>query len=341
MLRLLNRRRTRRLLRNCFLGGALTVLAAVRVAPAAAAILPDRLAGSMKSGAKTVEPADPALFEEYGFEGAEQAAFGPTTLTAWRFHDATGAMAAFQVLRPADAKPLESKLNQSAARTGTGAIYEYGNYVIQLTGKVPTEEDLAQVYLALPKVAQQPLPVVSTYLPVGNLIPNSQRYILGPVSLAQFEPNIPPAVAAFHLSAEAQYARYKTPTTELGLAIFDYPTPGIARARMEELSKIPGLITKRSGPLVVVASGSTDADAAERLLAKVNYQAAVTLNEKAPNHEVRTFAQTILNYMAFAGLIIVFCILSGVLFAGFRILSRRMGPKGDDGGMITLHLEGK
>jgi hypothetical protein len=30
-----------------------------------------------------------------------------------------------------------------------------------------------------------------------------------------------------------------------------------------------------------------------------------------------------------------------VLFGGVRMLARRMGPKDDDGGMITLHLEGK
>ncbi len=316
-------------------------LACIATGPTNAAILPDRLAGAMKSEAKTVQPADPALFEEYGFEGGEQAVFGPTTLIAWRFHDSTGAMAAFQAVRPQDARSVESKLNKLAALTRQGALYDYGNYLVQVTGKVPSEEDLAQVYLALPKVEQSPLPIISSYLPAQGLISNSERYILGPVSLQKFDPGIPPSVAAFHMSAEAQYARYRTKSGEMGMAIFSYPTPGIARERAEDLAKIPGLIPKRTGPLVAVISGNADPDTAERLLGKVNYQASVTLNERAPNHEVKSFARTILNYMAFAGLIIVFCVLSGVIFAGVRILSRRIGPKGDDGGMITLHLEGK
>ena len=40
-----------------------------------------------------------------------------------------------------------------------------------------------------------------TDLPADGLIPNSERYILGPVSLDRFEPRIPPSVAAFHLGS--------------------------------------------------------------------------------------------------------------------------------------------
>lgn len=305
-----------------------------------AAILPDRLAGAMKSNPETVQPPDPALFEEYGFEGGERAPFGPTTLTVWRFRDSTGAMAAYQFARPADARPVASKLNKLAATTRDGAIYLFGNYVVQVTGRIPEEDEIAQVYLALPKVEQGPLPVLSTYLPPDGLVPNSERYIVGPVSLQRFDPKIPPSQAAFHLSAEAQYGRYRSKGGEFGLAILNYPTPAIARERSDSIRALPGVVVKRTGPLVAVVTDSTDADSAERLLGKINYQAAVTLNERAPNHEVKSFARTILNYIAFAGVIIGFCIVSGVLFAGFKILSRKLGPK-DDEGMITLHLSSK
>lgn len=295
----------------------------------------------MKSDVKTVAAPDPALFEEYGFEAGEQAKFGPSVLTAWRFRDATGAMAAFQYARPASAKSLQSGINQGAVRTAEGAIFEYGNYVIQIQGKVPEDEDIAPVYLALAKVQQSPLPVVSTYLPAEGLVANSERYITGPVSLQKFDPKIPPSVAAFRLSAEAQYGRYRAKNGEMSLAIFSYPTPGIARERADEFGKVPGVVAKRSGPLVAILTDVSDPDAAERLLAKVSYNASLTVNEKGPNHEVQSFGKTILNYIFLSGVIMLFCIFSGLLFAGVRILARRLGPKDEDGAMITLHLESK
>ncbi len=321
------------------IGGILATV--VGLAVARGGILPDRLAGAMKSDVKAVEPPDPALFEEYGFDAAEQGKFGPTTLIAWRFRDSTGAMAAYQFMRPAAAKPLKSALNQAASRTAGGAIFEYGNYVIEVKGKVPEDDDIAPVYLALAKVQQSPLPVVSTYLPPEGLIPNSERYITGPVALQKFDPKVPPSVAAFRLSAEAQYGRYRTKNGEMSLAIFNYPTPGIARERVEDFGKLPGILAKRSGSLVAVLTEVADPDQAERLLAKVNYNASLTVNEKAPNHEVRSFGQTVLNYIMLSGVIMLFCLFSGLLFAGIRMLARRLGPKDEDGAMITLHLEGK
>jgi hypothetical protein len=321
-------------------GGQLVALAVLLAVPGWATILPDKFMGALKSDAKAVQAPDPALFDEYGFDGAEQARFGPAVMTAWRFRDTTGAMAAFQYLRPADAKPIESKLNKGAARTSNGALFQYGNYVIQVVGPVPTEEEIAPVYLALPKVEQSALPVISTYLPPEGLIPNSERYIEGPVALQKFDPQIPPSVAAFHLAAEAQYGRYHTKGGDLSLLIFNYPTPSMARERAEEFRKLPGTVAKRTGPLVAVVSGGANPDAAERLLAKVNYQAALTMNETAPNREVQSFARTVVNYIFFSGLIILFCTISGLAFAGIRMLARRLRPA-DEEAMITLHLEGK
>src|ERR1017187_2123788 len=100
--------------------GQLILAAVVGIAPLAAGVLPDRLAGAMKSDVKPVAAPDPALFEEYGFEEGEQAAFGPTTILAWRFHDTTGAMSAFEYVRPADAKPIQSTLHKMAASTSKG-----------------------------------------------------------------------------------------------------------------------------------------------------------------------------------------------------------------------------
>ena len=64
-----------------------------------------------------------------------------------------------------------------------------------------------------------------------DLIANSPRYILGPVSLERYFPGVPPSIAAFSIGAEAQLGRYSTPKGEMAVAIFNYPNPSIARER--------------------------------------------------------------------------------------------------------------
>ncbi len=310
-------------------------------AAAQAALLPAELASAQKVDSKAVQPPDPALFAEYGFDEGESATYGPVHVVAWRFRDSTGALAAFDKIRPGAAKPVTTELDKVAARTPDGIlIVAHGNYVLQLTGKQLNDDQLATLYLGLVRYENSPLPVISTYLPQDYLIPNSQRYIVGPVSLHEAMPDIPPSVAAFHLSAEAQFGRYQTKNGEMGLAIFSYPVPNMAREQSEAFRKLSGVMAKRTGSLVVMVPKVTDADSAERLLAKVNYEASVTLNEKAPGTDARSFAKAVLDMMMLAGIIILFCILSGGLFAAVRIISRR-GAKADGDAMISLHLEGK
>src|ERR1700722_15440648 len=118
-------------------------------------------------------------------------------------------MAFFQARRPSGANP--APLAKLAVLTSDGTIFAYGNYVFQLTGAVPPAQDLQGMYAQLPKLEQSPLPILMSILPSAGLIPNSERYVLGPVSLDRFEPRIPPSTAGFHYSAEAQLGKYKTP----------------------------------------------------------------------------------------------------------------------------------
>src|SRR5205807_7843576 len=135
-------------------------------------------------------------------------------------------------------------------------IFARWNYVFQFTGGKVEPSDITELYNRLPKLEQSPLPALMTFLPPGtpsaSLVPNSERYVVGPVSLERFEPRISPSVAAFHLSAEAQLGKYRTAKGLMTLSVFHYPTPGIARDRLEEFRKIPGAMAKRAGPLVAI-----------------------------------------------------------------------------------------
>jgi hypothetical protein len=329
----------RSLKRVPFLPVSCLLLAFSAPLPMTSAIFPEQLGGVLHGSIQPVKAPDPTLFDEYGFEAGERTDYGDMTVIAWRFKDSTGGFAAFQASLPADAHP--SKLDKLAATSGHITWTAHGNYVFQFQDGIPAQPEYNQLISRLPKLEQSPLPVVSSDLPATGLIPNSERYIMGPVSLEKFDPGIPPSTAAFHMSAEAQFGRYHTADGDLNLAIFNYPTPGIARERAAAFQKVAGAVVKRTGPLVVVTMNPPSPDAAERLLAKVNYNAQLTLTEKPKENVVKNAAQMILSIFKLAGVIIAFCVLSGLAFAGFRVLSRKIGKEDARGEMITLHLERK
>jgi hypothetical protein len=274
----------------------------VATLPLGAAILPDHIGAFVKDASRTVAASDPALFQEFGVVAGEEAQYTSGqkrfTATVWRLRDSTGALALFDAQRPAEATP--AKLTALSVQTPDGALLAYDNYVFHLTGVVPEQKDFDLIFLGLPQLDNAPLPALAANLPPDGLIPNSERYILGPASLARYEPRITPSLAAFHLGTEAQLGRYRTPRGDLTLVIFSYPTPNIAREQQEEFSKL-GAIAKRSGPLVGVIVQPADPDAAERVLAGVQYSGHLTLNEKVPVNEGLFLYKLFLNIFVLSG----------------------------------------
>ncbi len=310
------------------------------VAAAHAAIFPDTVQNYQKGPAKSILTPDTPLLSEFGIDASEQAEYAAGkqhfTATAWRFHDSTGAMAMFESLRPPGAKT--AKVTPLSVTTSDGVIFAYGNYVFQLTGALPPASTFAELYARLPKLDQSPLPTLLGELPRDGLIPNSERYILGPVSLDRFDPKIAPSVAAFHLGSEGVAGKYKTDKGIVTLAIFNFPTPNLARDRFQEFQKVPGAVAKRAGPLVAVTVDAPDADSAERLLSQVKYEANITSNQHVPVNDTVDKVKFILNVLIFAGLLIALCLVAGLLYAAYRILSRKMNRGDDPDALITLHL---
>ena len=311
------------------------------------AILPDQIGDFARGEIKAVAAQDAGLYQEFGFISAEQAQYAAADkkpakrfiATAWRLRDSTGALALFQARRPDNATP--AKLSTLSAKTPDGAIFAYGNYVFQVSGEVPEQRDLEMLFLQLPQLDNAPLPALASRLPQEGLIPNSERYILGPASLARFEPRIGPSLAAFHLGTEAQLGRYRTPKGDLSLAIFSYPTPNIAREREQEFAKMGGAIAKRSGPLVGVIVQPPDPDAAERVLAGVRDQANLTLNEKVPLNQGLLGYKLFLNIFVLSGVLVALSIVVGIGFGGFRILRRKFGKGGNDDPFQLLRIGDK
>ncbi|MGC9972814.1 MAG: DUF6599 family protein [Bryobacteraceae bacterium] len=305
--------------------------------PAWAGIWPDQLGGCAKRGSKPTALGDRALWDEYGLLQAEQAEYAGCAnrfqVEAYRFKDATGAMAAFEWQRPVDGRP--SKLARLSVETGNGALLVYNNYLLRFTRWKPAANDLPPFLEALRDVSEAPLPTLQDYLPAGNLVPGSERYVLGPVGLEKFESRVPPSVAAFHLGTEVCVAQYRTKSEPLKIAIFSYPTPQIARQRLAEFEKLPGAMAKRSGPLVAAILSPSDPDEAERLLSGVRYQTNITLSERVPTLRDNV-GNLIINIFMLIGLLLGVFLVVGLVF-GF--LKRWLGWGSSKEAMIVLHLD--
>ena len=259
--------------------------------------------------------------EEEGLEDDEQASYGAFSVLAESYKDATGAYA--------------------ASLTHAFPPLQVGNYLITCTGKCPT--NLAALAEALPGINHSALPTLRNYLPAKNLIARSERYILGPVGLKSAAPQIPDSVVAFQFSPEGDIARYREPGGDLTLAVFSYPTMEMARQQAAAMEKLPGAVVKRSGPLVALALAPGNQAAADRLLAQINYQAVLSSDDQQIPLVLKpqSAAQMILAIIALAGIVLGFCLLSGLLFGAIRVAARKFGYSDAGSPYTMLHLSDK
>lgn len=302
---------------------SLRYLLALTALPLTAAIFPEQIGDAARGKVAAVQPPDAELYREYGFQAAERAEFsaptGPFSITGWQMRDSTSGLALFQSRRPEAA--TKSDISELAVRTSKGAVAAYGNFVFEYEGLTPTKDQFNALLVQLKQVERSPLPTLPTHLPAEGLVPNSERYILGPVSLSRFSPQISPSLAAFHLSAEGQMAKYPGGMT---LTIFEYPTPNMAREQQDAFLKLPGALPKRAGPLVAVVTPPADADAAERVLAQVIWDPKLTRQSVGPG-PAQGIANIVLTGFLLAGVLIAASLFAGLGLGGVKAFLKRRG----------------
>jgi hypothetical protein len=299
------------------------IVALAFVASACGAMWPPTMGDShLKSASPAASPFAQAQAEEYGFVAAEKADYGAFQVTALQFKDPTGAYA--------------------AALAAPGSI-RVGNYVVvNCEGKCP-KNVAALADASLPHVSRASVPSLSDYLPSKGLVPHSQLYILGPASLSAAAPEIPAPAVKFDFSTEGEVARYRTASGQATLAVFSFATPSLARQQLPQFQQIPKAAVKRSGPLVAVAIGASPANS--QLLKAIEYEGVVEENEKPPDKPLElkpeSAGKMILSILSLAGLLLAFCLISGLAVGGSLRLARKFGYSGAEGSLITLHLEGQ
>lgn len=294
--------------------------------------MPDGIEMHTRKSVAELKPEPAAVWAEYGLQVAERAEYADATarvaVSAWRLTDATNAQAAMQLLR-------------GTAAPGSAAFEQRGNYVLRFEGFKPQEETINQLILSLPRYDPSSLPALTGFLPAAARHGRSERYILGPASLEAFVPGMPPSLVAFNFGTEGQLARYKDRDGDVTIVLFNYPNPQIAKERLVAFQERKEYVARRSGPIVSVVTQSPSPDAAQRVLSQVRWEVNVTLDQKQPDPKGDNIGVLFLNVSKFSGLMILFALLAGGAFAGFRMLGRKFsGQKaGDDSAVIALHID--
>jgi len=331
-----------RIVRVCAVLAVILVLGRAADAP----ILPVRLGDFNQKSTQPFFPsaAERAIFSEYEFDAGEKAQYfagdRKLEITAIRAKDPTGAIALYEWLKPADAKPTD--IGERGAAAGDSKYFQYGNYVLIMRGAAPDAEPFEAMLSILPRFEHGAPPPLLRQMPSDGMVANSERYVLGPAALAQLAPEIPPSVAGFHVGSEAQVAEYNANGTKLKLALFSYPTPQLARAQLDEFTKLPNVMAKRSSMLIGAVVNPSSRDEAEKLLARVRYDGAVTFDQKPPTRR-DNIGDLVLNILLLCGIIIVFALVAGLMMGGGRallskVLPGKVGQPPEDQGFIRLHL---
>jgi hypothetical protein len=293
-------------------------------------------------GSVPTQEADSKVFKEFGFVQSEQAEYrgprpkGTGTIALYRMKDATGALALWDWLRPAESRRCQ--ISERCAQWGTHVLINDANYVLEFQGITPTKAELEGLISSLPDRHPSDLPPVLNFAPLQDLVPNSARYILGPASLQATAPELAGAQAGFDQGAEALYTAYRVQGGTVRLVLFDYPSPEMARIHTIDFKAIPGTQVKRSGVLVaVVLPGATDRQA-EAVLDQVKYQAKILWNEPPPPNPVPTLYSLLVNIIIVSSILAALALAAGLLYGAMRLYRRRFGTLEEDEAMTTLRL---
>ena len=160
------------------------------------------------------------------------------------------------------------------------------------------------------------------YLPKQNVVENSARYILGPQALATLGGPVTPEQIDFRYDPEVLEQQYSTPDGPVTLMLLQYPTPQIAGERLRALEPIAsanpnGLALRRTGPILIVESGSVANSEARSLLSAVNYEADVTWNEATSIAKRDNIGNLIVSAFGLIGFLLLFMFIFGAFFGGF------------------------
>jgi hypothetical protein len=324
--------------------------------PAAAqGILPTSFAGWTASANATTTPpssldsllgADAAAFREYVVKGVEQRPYTQgsqaASITLYRLRDPSSAYGAYTFLRN-ESMNVDSLGSYSSA-SPERALIVVGEMLLDVTAQRkqarPTDADLKQLADGLDKKADHtPYPFIGEHLPDKGKLRDSERYVIGPMSLAHFVPLGTDDWMGFDYSAESILARYQVGANNETLIVTSYPTQQVAAKKFAEILRRftfdppggvqPGqtvLFGKRVSSYVAIVAGAPSRAAADKILDQVGYESNVTWNEPKQSYTEPGINTMIVEAFLGTGVIMLFAVAAGIGFGGVRLLAKVFLP---------------
>lgn len=309
----------------------------------------------ISTDAAVADPANAAVLTEYRFSDLALATYtredGRTLkIRAARFADASGAFGAYTFYLQPEMTPertKEDKIGDQAATLGQRVLFYRGNVLVDAEFSQESAMSGAQLRglagaLPRPSGNSANLPTFIEFMPRRDYIANTRKYVMGPAALAAQSPPVSADLVDFDASSEVSLARYNTPSGEATLTLISYPTPQLAaehlrridaahhlaqpQAGVSSVESAGSFFCKRTGPIVVIATGPVSDGDAKSLLDMVNYEASVTWNQATEDAQVRDLYKLILNIVVLCGVLAGLAVVAGVAFGGIRILTKRLYP---------------
>jgi hypothetical protein len=296
------------------------------------------------------DPTNAAVLKEYRFTDLASSTYTrddgrALKIRAARFSDASGAFGAYTFyLQPAMTK---EQIGDQGASLGQRVLFYRGDVLIDAQfskESAMSGAELRELAGALPRPNGNAanLPTFIEFMPRRGYVANTQKYVMGPATLAALAPPVSADLVDFNSSSEVSLGRYDTPSGEATLMLISYPTPQLAaehlrridaahqmmqpQAGISSIESAGSFFDKRTGPLVVVATGPVSDSDAKSLMGMVNYEASVTWNTPTDNPQARDLYMLILNIVILCAIVGGLAIVAGVAFGGIRILMKRWYP---------------
>ena len=356
-----------------FLG--VCVCAAILSLPAAAArSLPASFGGWNSTEAQAVIPpslesvaGDNAPFlREYGLLGLERVAYSAgngrqLTATLYRMRDASAAYGAYTFLRTPGM--ATSDLAGKSAVSRERLLVVEGNLLLDVAG--PGTASLADLKILVGEIASAaemaPYPTMWEYLPIKGLIPTSDHYVVGPITLERLFPKtgiranddskasltntIRPSSdwLGFADGAEVEIATYRLLGAPVELLLARYPTRQIATKHLEALGKLfavnpppdaprlpsdslPAMFVVRKSALLAIVVGAQLPETASSLIQRVRYETNLTWNEPTWKLTEKPFVRLLFDVFVGTGVILLYAIVASLAFGLIRVLIKRALP---------------
>jgi hypothetical protein len=322
-----------------------TVLLAVSPAFAQGILAPS-LGGWTAQGPRatelTMNSGQASAFREYGYVSGEAQSYSRESdridVSVYRFKDPSGAYGAYSFLRQPDM--AKADLTEHSSMSADRALALIGNLVldVQGTGVAKTEPQLKSLVAAAASQAEDGmLPSLWGHLPEKDIVPRSDRYILGPQALNQLFPGNLGDSLGFQNGAEAELAHYRLDGQDAELLIADFPTPQLAQQQLATLQKkfnVNGsnpeagslLYAKRAITLLAIVAGAPNQADAESLLGGVHSGTELTWNEPTFQFKEPRIEMMIVGSIVGSGVICLFALIAGLSFGGLRLLVKRVLP---------------